>query len=128
VFLNRQVAPVKSCFAGSAAPTFYWAGKNAKGRSFALRGCRKAKIEPSVSLFSLIFPFHSVHYFNGVSTSAIPGLMAKPFALLFNPAGQNMLFLASFATWRFIPKDQIRISRMILKKYPVKDYPASDPR
>jgi len=27
--LNRQVAPVKSCFTGSAAPTFYRAGKHA---------------------------------------------------------------------------------------------------
>jgi hypothetical protein len=50
--LNRQDAPVKSCFAGPASPAFHQAGKNAKGRSFALRGRRKAKTEPSISLFS----------------------------------------------------------------------------
>jgi hypothetical protein len=53
MFLNRQVAPVKSCFAGPAKPAFHRAGKNAKVRSFALRGCRKAKTKPSISLLAI---------------------------------------------------------------------------
>jgi hypothetical protein len=36
---------------------------------------------------------------------------AEPYALLFTQQGIHV-FLAFFATWRFIPKDQVRIYRM----------------
>jgi hypothetical protein len=43
---------------------------------------------------------------------------AKPYALLFTQQGIDFFFVF-FATWRFIPKDQARIYRMIPNSIPI---------
>jgi hypothetical protein len=75
--------------------------KNAKERSFALRGSRKAKTEPLILLSLTFFISVQMSFQKVINKSSFQGLLAKPFALLLNPAGQNILFLAPFAPWRF---------------------------
>jgi hypothetical protein len=97
--MNRQGAPVQSCFAGPALPALNRAGKNAKGRrqekSFALRGLPQGKNLPSLSwmpqycssiaLFLALWQEHSLQP------------KAKPCALLFTQ--QDTIF-SSWRPWR----------------------------
>jgi len=87
---------------------------------------RKAKIAPN-SHFLIFF-----RYLSGFSVEItlyvrLQSDGAKPYALLFTQQGINFFF-AFFATWRFIPKDQVRIYRMIRKKTCKKWIPATGAR